>query len=521
MKKLLLLSIFCLCLAPLTGQDDPIDISESFTVSAAAVEVVVTDAKGQRVTELPKNAFHLYVDQVEQPLSYFMEIRGQSGQAESPAHVINEAEMPRNFLVFIDDWFTQRPYRARLFKRLVEDIEAMRPIDRMAIVRYRGKGVELLSDWTSDKIQLRDIIDAAAEMVPGEKLREAQLDHNSVDFNRPIHRTSGGDETRVLMERRNERSRLQKGEVLSSQIKGTAEVVEVAMRSFAGVDGRKSLLLLSSGWPYDIANLYGLGTRLGSNEGDRFHLLRPVSDTANQLGFTIYPLLLGQVKDGLAESNLSQSSDFAVSYQGMKFLADQTGGAVVNKAQFKELPLTQVVQDQSGYYILGFVTSDLIRGIRHRVEVKLPGYDYKVRHRQDFRATTAAEQADLSARTILLTGLTANDLDVSLGAPQRYKFGQVTVPVSVVIPLDWTGFESAGDQFAVRLTLRVAAEDKNGHQSEMVRAPIELKGPRPSQGATTTYEASILVAKRKQRLVFTLQDEISGSTLSRTLEFVP
>ncbi len=524
MKIFSLITIVCLCLAPLAAQNDvdkQLDIAESFTVSAAAVEVVVTDAKGQRVANLPKDAFRLYVDKQEQPLSYFMEIRGQSDpSAATAAHVIDEGDMPRNYLVFIDDWFTQRAYRARLFKRLIEDLDSMRPNDRMAIVRYRGKGLELLSVWSSNKIQLRDIIESAAGLTPGEQLRQAQVDHNHVDSVAPIFRP-GDPNHHDFTGRQDERSLQRKGEVLTTQIEDSAKVVEVAMRSFSGVDGRKSLLLVSSGWPYDIGNLFNLSNRIAPNQGDRYHLLRPVSDAANLLGYTIYPLLLGQVGDTLENSDLNRGSDFAISYDGMRFLANETGGAVVNKAQFKELPFSQVAADQQGYYTLGFITSELTRGERHQIEVRIPGTDYKVRHRQDFRATTAQEQADLSARAVLLTGFSADDLDVTLGTPQRHKFGQLIVPVTVQIPLDWTGMEAVGDQVAVKLILRVAAEDKNGHQSEMVRAPIEIKGPRPPQGAVTSYDAQILVAKRKQRLVFTLQDQIGGATKSTTVDFVP
>ena len=78
---------------------------------------------------------------------------------------------------------------------------------------------------------------------------------------------------------------------ITDQIERAITGATSALRSFAAPPGRKALLLLSVGWPVDAAE-YVLNdfTRMVADatlvRGDA--LLRPLTDTANQLGYTVY-----------------------------------------------------------------------------------------------------------------------------------------------------------------------------------------------------------------------------------------
>jgi len=303
--------------------------------------------------------------------------------------------------------------------------------------------------------------------------------------------------------------------------------VEVAMRSMPLPDGRRNLLLVTGGWPYLFRAAGNINERLPNTPRGGEWLLRPVTDTANMLGYTVYPMLLGKIEAGhftARESptfaGFSQDTAFEVAHDGMDFIAKTTGGSLLSKAQFTKLPLSGVADDQDNYYRLGFNTDGLAPGVRYDIRVISHSDAYQIRHRSDFRMRTKEESADILAQAAVFTGNTPDNLAVALGNPQK-KSGKLLVPFTLTIPMDWVSLEPAGDQVRSRMTLRVTAEDSGGYQADVVRAPIVLSGNRPEAGDTTIYEAALMVRKKKQRLVFTLQDDVGGETLATTVAFTP
>ena len=285
---------------------------------------------------------------------------------------------------------------------------------------------------------------------------------------------------------------------------------------------------MTSGWPYNYRKALNISERLSSFDESGTDLLRPVTDTANLLGYTVYPLLIGKLEAGNLSSRdspsfatFSQNAEFEVNHDGMAFIAENTGGSIVNKAQFQKLPLTEVAADQTGYYTLGFSTSDLSAGERHEVKVILNGLDYTVRHRKDLRIRTPTEAADLMAQAAVLSGITPDDLDITLGESQKQRGGKLLIPFTLTIPMDWPDLQRSGEKYQAKFTLRVTAQDKSGNQADLVHAPIELSGGKPRPGTTATYDASILVRKKSQRFVFLLQDDLGGTTKSTTVDFKP
>ncbi len=55
------------------------------------------------------------------------------------------AAVGTSYLVFIDDFFTRPPDRDRVIDGLIEQLPNLTPQDRMAIVAYDGKKVDMLT----------------------------------------------------------------------------------------------------------------------------------------------------------------------------------------------------------------------------------------------------------------------------------------------------------------------------------------------------------------------------------------
>jgi len=513
-----------------TPAESPEDFADStFTdvidVRVVEVEVVVTDNKGDRVPGLGPEDFELRVDGEPTAVEYFSEVResalvdGDEGASEDTEAPSGDGVEPavwedpgRSFLVFLDDYFTDRRYRHRLLKNLDKNIEALRPQDRMAVVRFEGYGLEVLSDWTSSKKELHDALAVARKRTPRELIRKtlAQVGANPVTRSR----------------------------VLARQIEEVAKAMAVAMRSFANVPGRKLLLPVTEGWPFDptldlsgpgvtaeeTRNLQAVDNRVDDLPGDldedrdertrplvgsinpnpnegqldslptigrtlqyrSVRLLSPMIDHANLLGYTVYPMGLGTLEIG-GGGELERSS--------LWILARETGGRIATEGAAAKLPLEPVVEDTSSYYVLGFSPERAWDDQRHRVEVKLKADGLEARHRRNFLDVSHAARREMQAEEALLRG-EGGDLDVTVG-----KWRGRQVPVSLRIPMDWVTMVPKGDHYACDLELRVATVDKRGGRSEISTLPIHIEGPEPPPGSYATYDARLQLRKIEQRVV--------------------
>jgi Ca-activated chloride channel homolog len=133
-------SILCAALsfrfaAMTAAQDAPVSAPQAIQVNVARVDVgvVVTDAKGKFVEGLPREAFHVYDNGTEQPITDFATI-------EEPGQVLLliEAGPAAYFL-----------QNANLFAANTL-LQGLSPGDRVAVVRYIDAPLALL-DFTPDK----------------------------------------------------------------------------------------------------------------------------------------------------------------------------------------------------------------------------------------------------------------------------------------------------------------------------------------------------------------------------------
>jgi hypothetical protein len=402
----------------------------------------------------------------------------------------------------------------------------------MAVVRFEGYGLEVLSPWTSSKDELRDALEEARKRTPRELIRQTLADVSA----NPVTRS----------------------QILARQIEEVANAMAVAMRSFADVPGRKLLLPVTEGWPYDpTLDLSGPGVSAeetrslepvpdgvdelpgdlseerdartrplagslnpNSNEGQlgdlstlgdvvhlrNLELIYPIIDHANLLDYTVYPMGLGTLEIG-GGGELERSS--------LWILARETGGRIATEGAAAKLPLEPVVDDTGSYYVLGFSPLRAWDDQRHRVEVELLKDGLEARHRRNFLDLSRAARREMQVEEALLNG-EGGDLDVTVGNWQGRQ-----VPVSLRIPMDWVTMVPEGDHYTCELELRVATVDKQGGRSEVSTLPIDIQGPKPPPGSYATYEARLELRKIEQRVVLYLYDTLSGDSKVAGLELSP
>jgi VWFA-related protein len=512
----------------------------SVDVRVVNVEAVVTDAQGNRVRGLSAADLKLEVDGREVPIEYFSETEdgrpvpapsAASPAAEGAAAAAEAAASPapqgRSLLVFIDEAFAVAKQRDTVLQAIERDLKLLRPEDRMAIVAFGrttiGGRLAVLSGWTGDRGALAAALKAARERpASGNDVlatRRSQADEaylaGVVSANSDPY---SGDFARVP--RLNPASLFapDAGDArLSSWLDKLTRAVVAAMNGMAPPSGRRTLLLLSGGWPSPASHI-------------------PLAIAANRLGYTVYPVDVAGIDTAVVVNDASLpipsstdgfSNGFISSpwereaQDGMEFLATVTGGrASLNSARLTALE--RVVEDTSSYYWLGFTPQWKGDDRHHRIEVKVPK-GLKVRSRKGFSDFSRATEASLATQGLLMLGGDPKDkrLLVETGPP-RTKGSRLDLLMTVAIPVaDLTPIEQEGG-WVVEATLSTAAVDKTGSFSDLVETPLRLTlAEKPAPGTLVRYSLDLKLRHARQRLVATVRDPLGGATLWGDVEVGP
>ncbi len=501
-------------------------------VRVVNLEAVVT-RKGEKVTGLSADDFTLLVDGKETPIEYFSEVsEGRAvarygGSGTLPTLPPGEAVGTR-YLLFVDDYFAIPSYRNRLLRDLSEQLTFLAPEDRMAIVAFDGDRVEMLSSWTRSLPQLQAALTQATNRrAYGLQRRSEQRQFDNLLRANTRFGFGGNLSTADGLD-------LQRGDEISWQVSRVVGGATSALRAFARPQGRKVMLLASGGWPFGFEWVSGsfsnsaflYGSRLGES------LFRPLVETANRLGYTLYPIDLNNsqlIHRGSAEfGNLAFAEYVAdrdlerdwFEEDSLVYLADATGGlAFLDGA--RSASLERVVEDTRAYYWIGFTPDWLENDQRHKVELVAKGKGLKVRSRRSFSDLSRQSENDLLVESAQLFDLPlpGGELGVSVGTPNKAGFRKVVLPVRLEIPLDLVTVIPQGEGYAAHLEMRVAATDSEGDRAPVSSQPIEIRGARtPGEESVAVFDTQLRLRRQPHRVLISVYDPLSGNLISKRFD---
>ena len=263
----------------------PTVFDSAIDVRVVNVEAVVTDGKGKLVRGLSAADFRLLVDGREVPVEYFTEVADGKAAATAPAPqapVAAGEEVGRSYLVFVDDAFSLANVRDQALANLERDLTLLQPADRMAVLAFDGTRIDVLSDWTGDAAALADALERARKRAAagGEMLahqRKLQKDVDVVLENQ----IDDGDTNPLTNTIGREMEALGAADQPGGADRARPDV-RVGRRArcaaFPSPPGRKVMLLLSAAWTMSVAP----------------RVYAPLVEAANRLGYTIYPVDMGQ-----------------------------------------------------------------------------------------------------------------------------------------------------------------------------------------------------------------------------------
>lgn len=508
----------------------PSEFGEVIDVRVVNVEVVVTDKDGNRVQGLKPADFRLRVDGKDVPVEFFTEVLGgqaiapAAGQEKPAAGIAPGEPVGTYYLVFVDDFFAQSAHRNRVLEALKNDLPRLGPADRMAVVAFDGGRLDMLSSWTNSSRDLsRAFSDAMARPVRG-PLRSTELremlnnEQFTAETEDPYADGAPSMNNRILNYGLS-LSEKAYGQTLARQVQAEVSAVVSAMRATSGVPGRKVLLLLSGGWPFSLQSFIrgDQDTSMSRELPDGEKLYRPLTTTANLLGYTIYPVDVPGV-----QSEAAGASSFGFGGSGgryreqeiegaLSFLSKETGGRPLFNTQ-REKILEVAETDTRSYYWLGFSPAWERNDKQHRVEIQVLRPGLTARYRNSFLDLSKQASVSMIVESALLFGNLPDALQmpVRLGAIQRKK-GSTEIPLTLALPVNAFTVVPLGGKHQAQLELRVAATDDQGNRSDVQVIPLELASDKePKPGGYVKYETKITIKGNPKHLVLATYDPLSG-----------
>ncbi|MCY3932436.1 MAG: VWA domain-containing protein [Acidobacteria bacterium] len=542
---------------------------EEIDVRVVNLEVVVEDRDGERVRDLRRDDFRVFVDGDEVDVEYFTEVaqgRASDDNGETPPAVGEGGAVVTNYVLFVDDDHSLAAFRRPVLDGFGNGLAELPSQDQIAVIVQSRNRLELLSPFTMDREATRA---ALAEIDREERfggvLKSPRFHRDYVGGSPgrgPSNRVTGLSVRRVAGAtggpappgaawdvRRDgpgsggeggfERSdagagadgtaadrlsaagiRLAEmtpqsladeamGSILERDLTLSVNAVISAMRALEQPEGRKVLLLLAGRWPAGVFRPGGRGSELRTD----LDLLDGLIDTANLLGYTVYPL------------DQQASAPYMTWWQNLRYMARDTGGMAFMAGSNLDA-LARVSEDTSNYYWLGFAPEYRRDDRVHEIEVEVLRPGLEVRARRGYVDLSRKAEAEMEAQRALLFprqgAPAAAALTARVGIPRKLSRRRMAVPIDIEVPLGVFPALPYGNEYLQRLEVRFATIDDAGWRAEQPAIPLELRSrsaPRPD--TVFDYYAEVTMRHLPHTVVVTVHDPVSRETASARLEVVP
>lgn len=409
-------------------------------VTLVQIDAVVTEANGKYVNGLKAEDFEIYEDGKKQKITNFSYVLTQPDTATKPEIQKNRPtdknplpvpsarlkidQVRRTIALVVDDLsisFESAHSVRTALKKFVD--EQMQDTDLVAIIRT-GAGMGALQQFTSDKRQLYAAIDrvrwnlAATGGVSAFAPISASPEERFNDPSQRNSRNPGNNSlrnSRESLDAQSARTTRKEGDIDQFREEifsvGTLGAMNFIVRGLRDLPGRKSVVLFSDGIP-----LFG---RDGEENLRVREALQRLTDLANRASVVVYTIdsrglqtlgltaaddTTGLSPDQVTQRMQDRSFQFFNSQQGLNYLAVQTGGFLVSNGNDLSRGVNRVLEDQKGYYLIGYVPDDSTfkpvqgRRVFHKLRIKVLPANLKVRYRTGFYGI-ADEEARPGKRT--------------------------------------------------------------------------------------------------------------------------
>ena len=514
-------------------------LTEKVEVSLVNVDVTVT-SHGAPARGLTRDDFEVFEDGVARPITNFYSVEPPAVTASTtPSAVTSDATVAdptddrfrRKVLVIIDN------RHVSMFRR---DL-ALAALERFIDDRFTGGtydwSIALLSDKThlllpptSDKEKLHASL-AMIRTIVANPQRFARED------TRPIAAPDGYDgaaESRVKAaetglppdpaETRQTLTDFGTNLQIEADSGRTIDSIRDAVRSFAGVAGRKIILL--------VTGSLGLDAGISPLQANPASFLQGPAAVAQGLASAT------QMRDVLIhEANASNVSFFILNSEGlsstndvmghsdvsfaanpnqlasMYWIARETGGRLM-PGNSPELSLAEFDKASSSFYSLAYTPRHGDDGKYHTIKVRMKRPGYELHYRTGYSSVPAAVQLARAMQSPLAASMQPSSIpiDFTTGSSVPHD-GGVLVPFSATVPAKNLQFIPAGRESVARVDLYLSLFDERGRRVTSNHFVGEARAANGSESAGNFVDTRQLLIKRgvPYRVVVAVHDQTTDA----------
>ena len=262
---------------------------------------------------------------------------------------------------------------------------------------------------------------------------------------------------------------------------GMLNSVEYILRGMASLPGRKSLVLLSPGFEFSWLTKGGVQALVDAAHRAAVTIYAIDPRGVQTAGFTASDYLDPQ--RSVVGLSAQRKDDIFQTQAALKYLPSQTGGRFFGNNDIGA-SLAKVLDDQSGYYLIGYApetsTFQSDRGRFHRLEVRVKRKGLHVRSRSGFLGVLDSELTDSrGAPSSLNSALTSPFLENELNLTLTSLFGNSpgggpSVRVLVHLDVGQLTLRERSDQKSVQIEAVAAAFGETGLPASEKRQSFEF-----------------------------------------------
>ncbi len=508
-------------------------------VTVINVDVYVRDRKGRPVRGLTADDFQISQDGIPMPISNFTAFSSEAIETvpptEDPSSMSSISAVARApdlrpvyMLFFIDNVNLHPLYRNRVLKRIRDFVDQnLAPPVQMMVVSS-SPSLKVRQPFTDQPEAVLAAFDTVADESGGRLARDRDR-RQIFDWMEESSSDARLDSLEFFNATEQQVNRVQiEAQILayveeeSDILRNTLGRMREALRLLAGLDGRRSIVYVSSGLPlnpglgmvYEYAAVFrdnSILTRIPQRSFQ--NQFRSLNAAANVEGVSFYtvdasglnPLEGFGAEDRFVPESRASAVDMNDLQNSLSYMADSTGGLAVLNTNDVAKGLELIRDDLFSYYSLGYTISSGPDDSVYRIQVDLPGYpEYDLRYRR----WAVEKSPDTRVRELvansLLRGVESNPMELRLdaGIPTPAPDQRWEIPIGVSIPLAHLALALEADEYVGRLQLLIGARDAHDHESVLERREhvVRVAAAQYDPAGTQRYRIAIPVLVREERL---------------------
>ena len=481
-------------------------------VTLANLDVFVRDHQGRPVEGLGAEDFRVIRDGIEMPISNFaaltpevLEARLRATETGDPVAQAAATAPPQiqaaYVVLHIDNENLQPLKRNRVLTRVRTFVEeALAAPVQMMVVSSR-RSLEIRQPFTDDP----DAVIGALQRVAKESGARIVRDRERRRLFNDMERFAKDSRTFNPRFFETVEARIFKAQVRaqilayteeeSGVLKDTLANLREVVRLVSGMEGRRSIVYVSSGLPmtpglgllHEFAAIFrdnSIYTRVAQrNFTEEF---RSLANAANREGVSLYTIDASGLNPlegfGADDRYVPEARASWVTQSNLQeplsYVADATGGVAVLNSNDVTAGLRLIRDDLFSYYSLGYRISSNGEDTVHHIKVELPGHpDYDIRYRKRFVEKSLETRVRERVLQTLIRDIGHNPMDLRLtvGDPAPASRKRWEVPFRVSIPINSLALEAEAGDLVAHVELFFCVRDARGLESLMQRREYEVR----------------------------------------------